>query len=171
MGQFSFLDLCTGSGCIALSLAREFPDAEVSGTDISKEALVFARKNARANDIRNVTFFHGSLFGPVRDRTFHIITANPPYIRSDEIGTLQREVRDWEPAAALNGGEDGMDFYRQILSSAAEYLKPGGCIFLELGYDQAEAVEKLAQEQGFQNVAVINDYAGIGRVLKAGRQP
>ncbi|NJD56398.1 MAG: peptide chain release factor N(5)-glutamine methyltransferase, partial [Nitrospirae bacterium] len=94
----TILDLCTGSGCIALSLAREFPDAEVFGTDISKAALVFAKKNARANDIKNVAFLHGSLFEPVRGRTFHIITANPPYIRRDELDTLQREIRDWEPA-------------------------------------------------------------------------
>jgi len=164
----SFLDLCTGSGCIALSLAREFPNAEVFGTDVSKEALVFANKNARSNDIKNVTFLHGSLFEPVRGRTFDIITANPPYIRSDELDTLQREIRDWEPVAALDGGQDGLDFYRKILSSANNHLKPGGFIFLELGYDQSEAVQKLAQEQGFKDVSIIKDYSGIGRILKAG---
>lgn len=168
--QFSFLDLCTGTGCIALSLAREFPAADVLGTDTSKEALVFAKKNAGTNNITNVTFLHGSLFEPVRGRTFHVITANPPYIRKDELGTLQREIRDWEPAAALNGGPDGMVFYRQILSSAMEYLKPDGFIFLELGYDQADAVQKLAQGQRFTDIAIIKDYAGIGRMLKARKQ-
>jgi release factor glutamine methyltransferase len=163
----SLLDLCTGSGCIALSLAREFPDAEVYGTDLSKEALGYAKKNAKANNIRNVRFFQGSLFAPVKGRKFHIITANPPYIRRDELDTLQREIRDWEPATALNGGGDGMDFYRLILSSAGEYLEPGGFIFLELGYDQAEAVQKQARAEGLNEAAVINDYAGMGRILKA----
>jgi release factor glutamine methyltransferase len=103
----------------------------------------------------------------VKGRKFHVITANPPYIRRDELVTLQREIRDWEPVAALNGGEDGMDYYRLILSSAMEYLKPGGFIFLELGYDQADAVQKQANAEGFKEVVVINDFAGIGRILKA----
>ena len=167
--SLSVLDLCTGSGCIALALAREFPDAEVYGTDISKEALAYARKNAKINGIQNAKFLLGSLFGPVTGRKFNIITANPPYIRRDELDTLQREIRDWEPVAALAGGEDGMDFYRQILSSAGKYLGPGGCMFLELGYDQSEEVRKIAGAEGFKDVAVMNDYAGIGRVMKAGR--
>jgi release factor glutamine methyltransferase len=169
--SLSLLDLCTGSGCIALALAKEFPDAEVYGTDLSKEALRYAKKNARANNIGNVRFFQGPLFAPVKGRKFHIITANPPYIRRDELGTLQREIRDWEPVAALDGGEDGMDFYRRILSSAAEYLTQGGLIFLELGYDQAEAVQQQAEAEAFKEVAVIKDYAGIGRILKARISP
>lgn len=165
--SLSFLDLCTGSGCIALALAREFPDAEVFGTDVSREALVYAKKNARANDVKNLTFLHGSLFEPVRGKKFKIITANPPYIRREELDTLQREIRDWEPVAALDGGQDGLDFYRKILSLANNHLKPGGFIFFELGYDQAEAVQKLAREQGFEDIAIIKDYSGIGRILKA----
>lgn len=165
--SLSLLDLCTGTGCIALALARQFPAAEVLGTDLSKEALAYAKKNATANDIKNITFLQGSLFGPVKDRRFDIITANPPYIRRDEIETLQREIRDWEPVAALDGGMDGLDFYRAILSSADDYLNPNGFIFLELGYDQAEDVKKIARAKGFREIAVINDYAGIGRILKA----
>jgi len=167
--SLSVLDLCTGSGCIALSLAKEFPDAEVYGTDLSKEALVYAKKNAKANDIKNVTFLQGSLFEPVKGKAYDLITANPPYIRRSELETLQREIRDWEPISALDGGEDGMDFYRTILSSADQFLNPSGSIFLELGYDQAEAVKKIAKRQGFNDVAVINDYAGIGRILAARR--
>jgi len=163
----TFLDLCTGTGCIALSLAREFPDAEVYGTDLSKEALAYAKKNAEANTIRNVRFSQGSLFEPVKGKKFDVITANPPYIRRDEIETLQPEIRDWEPAAALDGGMDGMDFYRAILSSAGDFLKPNGFIFLELGYDQAEGVQKIARAEGFKDITVINDYAGIGRILSA----
>ena len=165
--SLSVLDLCTGSGCIALALAKEFPDAEVYGTDVSKDALAYARKNAKMNGIKNARFLQGSLFEPVGGGKFGIITANPPYIRKDELDTLQREVRDWEPVDALDGGKDGMDFYRQILSSAGDYLNPGGCIFLELGFDQAGVVQKFAQEQGFKDIALINDYAGIGRILKA----
>jgi len=161
------LDLCTGSGCIALAIAKEFPDADVYGTDVSKEALAYARRNAKINGITNARFLQGPLFEPVQGRKFDIIAANPPYIRRDELDALQREIRDWEPVDALHGGEDGMDFYRQILSSAGEYLVTGGFIFLELGYDQAGVVLKLAQEQGFKEVAVINDYDGIGRILRA----
>lgn len=161
------LDLCTGSGCIALALAREFPDAVVQGTDLSKEALAYARKNAKANTVMNIRFSQGSLFEPVRGKKFDIITANPPYIRRDEIETLQREIRDWEPVAALDGGMDGMDFYRAILSSAGSFLNPGGYIFLELGYDQADDVQKIAAAEGFREITVINDYAGIGRILRA----
>ncbi len=163
----TFLDLCTGSGCIALALAREFPDAEVHGTDLSKEALAYAKRNAKANNIKNARFSKGSLFEPVKGKRFDIITANPPYIRRDEIETLQPEIRDWEPDAALDGGMDGMDFYRAILSSAGGYLNPNGFIFLEFGYDQAEGVQKIARAEGFRDIAVINDYAGIGRILKA----
>lgn len=163
----TFLDLCTGSGCIALSLAKEFPGVQVYGTDLLKEALVYAKKNAKANAIRNVRFSQGSLFDAVKGRKFDIITANPPYIRADEIETLQPEIRDWEPVIALNGGRDGMDFYRAIFSSAGGYLNPCGFLFLELGYDQAEEVKKIASSEGFIEVTVINDYAGIGRILKA----
>ncbi len=163
----TLLDLCTGTGCIALSLARQFPEAQVYGTDLSKKALEYARKNAETNRVKNVRFVQGSLFGPVKGRTFDIITANPPYIRTGEIETLQREVRDWEPVAALDGGSDGMDFYRAILASAGSHLNPGGFIFLELGYDQAEGVKEIARNEGFREITVINDYAGIGRILKA----
>ena len=165
--SLSLLDLCTGTGCIALALAREFPEAGVYGTDLSKEAVAYAKKNAKANNIENIRFRQGSLFDAVKAKRFDIITANPPYIRRDEIETLQREIRDWEPVAALDGGLDGMDFYRAILSSVGDYLNPDGFIFVELGYDQAEGVQKIARAEGFSEITVIKDYAGIGRILKA----
>ena len=165
--SLTLLDLCTGSGCIALSLAKAFPESIVYGTDLSKDALRYARKNSKANDINNIKFLQGSLFEPVRNRKFDLITANPPYIRKDEIETLQREIRDWEPLTALDGGEDGLGFYRTILSEAGSHLNPGGWIFLELGYDQAEEVRQIAEISGLRNIQIINDYAGIGRVLKA----
>ena len=162
----SVLDLCTGSGCIALALAKEFPDAEVIGTDLSQDALAFAEKNAKLNAIRNAQFLHGPLFDPVKGKRFDLIVANPPYIKRDEIALLQREIRDWEPFGALNGGEDGMDFYREILPAARTYLNPQGAIFLELGYDQADAVQAMAKAHCFRDVTVIKDYAGIKRILK-----
>ncbi|RPI36873.1 MAG: peptide chain release factor N(5)-glutamine methyltransferase [Nitrospiraceae bacterium] len=163
----SFLDLCTGSGCIALSLAKEFPDALVYATDISAKALKYAVENAGLNGIKNITFLKGSLFGPVPEHiSFDLITANPPYIKSSDIAGLQREVRR-EPVKALNGGTDGLDYYREILSTAAGYLKESGWIFFELGFGQSEAVAEIAGRAGFKNIMVVKDFAGIDRVLKA----
>jgi release factor glutamine methyltransferase len=163
-----FLDLCTGSGCIALALAREFPDAQVYATDVSAKAIKYAGDNADRNAIRNVTFLKGSLFTPVEGHMpFDLITANPPYISTSDIAGLQREVREWEPLRALDGGEDGLDFYRKILAKASGYLKEKGWIFFELGFGQSEAVAEIAAHAGFRNIELIKDFAGINRVLKA----
>ena len=162
------LDLCTGSGCIALALAREFPTAQVYATDVSSKAIQYAEGNADYNGIKNVTFLKGSLFSPVEKyMLFDLITANPPYIGSSDIDGLQREVRDWEPVEALDGGADGLDFYRAILSKAAGYLKASGWIFFELGFGQSEDVAELAGKAGLKNIELIKDFAGIDRVLKA----
>lgn len=163
-----FLDLCSGSGCIALALAKEFPAAKVYATDISAKAIKYARDNADRNEVRNVTFLKGSLFTPVADQmSFDLIAANPPYIRSVDIAGLQREVREWEPVEALDGGADGLDFYRRIFPKAAGYLKKGGWIFFELGYGQAKAVSEIAAHAGLKNIGLIKDFAGIDRVLTA----
>lgn len=162
------LDLCTGSGCIALALAKEFPHALVFAADISAKAIGYARQNAEYNRIENVTFLKGSLFGPVEENmAFDLITSNPPYIMTSDIAGLQREVRDWEPVRALSGGEEGLDFYRKILSKAPGYLKEDGCILLELGFGQAEAVAEIAGNSGLKNISVKKDFAGIDRILKA----
>jgi release factor glutamine methyltransferase len=162
------LDLCTGSGCVALAVAKALPDADVCGTDISKVALRFARENAGTNGIGNASFLHGSLFGPLpAGETFDLIVSNPPYIVSAEIPGLQREIRDWEPLEALDGGADGLDFYREIFSSACGYLRPGACVICELGYGQAVTVEEIAKKAGFRNISVRKDLAGIERILKA----
>ncbi|MGC2063212.1 MAG: peptide chain release factor N(5)-glutamine methyltransferase [Thermodesulfovibrionales bacterium] len=166
--SLAILDLCTGSGCIALALAKEFRGAKVIGTDISPKALYYARKNISRNHIGNVTFMKGSLFGPVKKGTkFDLITANPPYIINSEISELQREVKDWEPTGALDGGDDGLDFYREILSKAGRYLKPDGSLILELGYGQARAIAEISSRNGFKVVSIIRDLAGIERILKA----
>ncbi len=166
--RLKILDLCTGSGCIALALAKALPDADVYGTDVSKAALRFARKNAAVNGIAKVTFLEGPLFGPTPEgMIFDLIVSNPPYIASSDIAGLQREVRDWEPREALDGGANGLDFYRKIFRDAGRYLSRGGLIICELGFGQADAVRKIAMESGFGDITVKKDLAGIDRILKA----
>ena len=165
--SLSILDLCTGSGCLALALARGFPDAQVFGTDISEVAIEYAKENAELNSIKNITFIRGSLFDPVEKLTFDLIISNPPYIRKDDIKSLQPEVKDWEPVESLNGGEDGLDYYRAIIPEARNYLKKGGCLVFELGIGQADAVKKMAEDTGLIDISLRKDYAGIDRILLA----
>ncbi len=160
------LDLCTGSGCLALALAREFPKVEVFGTEVSTSALGYALDNARVNEIRNVTFLNGNLYEPVKGRKFDMIVSNPPYIRRRDICTLQPEIKGWEPLEALDGGEDGLRFYREILSRAPEYLHEGGSIIVELGQGAADDVLKIAQESGLRRDSLVKDYAGVERILR-----
>jgi release factor glutamine methyltransferase len=165
--SLKILDLCTGTGCIALAIAREIRDAEVYGTDVSKAALRYAKKNAAINGIRNARFIQGSLFAPVENMLFDLIVSNPPYIRTLDIEGLQREIREWEPVSALDGGPDGLDFYREIFPGAAGHLKERGAVIVELGFDQAEDVTKIARQSGFSSIDIRKDYAGIERILKA----
>lgn len=166
----SILDLCTGSGCIALALAREFPNSAVVGTDVSSKALRYARKNAETNAIRNVQFLKGPLFAALKKSgKYDLIISNPPYIRSSDIAGLQQEIRDWEPRTALDGGEDGLDFYRDILGQAGEHLAGRGTILFEIGFDQADGVAAIANANGFNNVSFIKDFAGIRRICRISR--
>jgi release factor glutamine methyltransferase len=160
-------DLCTGSGCIALVLARQFPAAQVYAADVSRRALKYAKKNAKLNDVNNVTFLEGSLFGPVKNLLFDLIVSNPPYIRTGDIAGLQREIRQWEPIDALDGGPEGLDFYAQIFSGARGHLKENGVLIVEIGFGQAEDVAKMARQSGFSLIEITKDYAGIERILKA----
>lgn len=162
----NILDLCTGSGCIALALARHLPDSLVHGTDISSKALAYAGENAGINDIRNVTFLCGDLYGPVEGMKFDVIVSNPPYIKTEEINCLQSEIREWEPAAALDGGEDGLRYYRNILNPSVAYLNDSGYLLVEIGAGQSQAVIEIAESSGLRCEAVIKDYAGIERVLR-----
>ena len=159
------LDLCTGSGCIALALAKHLPESSVVGTDISERALAYARENARRSGIGNITFLEGDLFEPVTGEKFDVIVSNPPYIRTSEIRSLQPEIREWEPAEALDGGEDGLAFYRRILARSGEHLNARGSLLLELGAMELNAVRAAAESLGFTCRAVTRDYAGIERVL------
>jgi release factor glutamine methyltransferase len=150
------IDVCTGSGCIAVSLAREFPDARVFATDISGRALAVARENARKHGAAGIIrFFEGDLFRPLLELdlsgTADIITANPPYIQARDLPSLQAEVRDYEPVSALIAGLDGTEIHRRIIGQAARFLKNNGALVLEMGIGKPE---------------IVKDLSGIDRVIK-----
>ena len=160
------LDLCTGSGCILLSLLHFLPEASGLGTDLSSEALEAAVRNRESLGLeRRAAFRQGDLWEPVGEERFDIIVSNPPYVPTRVIPTLEPEVRCGEPYAALDGGEDGLDFYRSILEKAAEHLTPGGWIFLESGFDEAADICRLMEENGFTKIRVYQDYGGLDRVV------
>ncbi|MCI8999978.1 MAG: peptide chain release factor N(5)-glutamine methyltransferase [Clostridia bacterium] len=160
------LDLCTGSGAIAISLGKYLPNCEIVAVDISKEALKIAKKNAKQNEVNNITFVQSNLFEKVRG-TFDIIVSNPPYIKTGVIETLEPQVQK-EPILALDGGGDGLMFYRKILTKAGTYLKQDGAIFLEIGYDQKEEVVNIIQEtKEYEEIQTKKDLSGNNRMVMA----
>ena len=158
------LDMCTGSGCILLSLLKYSNECEGMGVDISEEALKVARENAQRLGLK-AEFVQGDLFESVPEKKFDMIVSNPPYIETAVIETLMPEVREHEPMQALDGMEDGLFFYRKIVEKAPGFLIKGGWLLFEIGYNQGEAVSKLMTEQGFKEVEVVKDYAGLDRVV------
>lgn len=158
------LDLCTGSGCILLSVMSYKNDIDGVGTDISEKALAVARDNAKR--LGKFPFLLCSDMFEKVEGVFDCIVSNPPYIRSADIEGLDPEVKDHDPRAALDGGEDGLDFYRIIADEAYRYLKKEGRIICEIGYDQGEAVRRIFEEKGYRYVSIIKDYAGNERVMK-----
>lgn len=160
------LDLCTGSGCIAISLAVLGGYEDVTATDLSPEAIKVAEDNGKRllGQGRRIRFIQGDLFDCL-DGRYDIITANPPYISSAVIKGLEPEVRDYEPRMALDGNEDGLSFYRRIASQAGERLNPGGCVYLEIGHDQGQAVSLLLKQAGFENIRIVKDTPGLDRVV------
>lgn len=156
------LDLCTGSGCILLSVISLCSYVTGLGTDLSKRALCVAETNAAALQIPAV-FLQSDLFEKI-DGSFDRILSNPPYIPSETMDTLMEEVRDHEPRMALDGQEDGLYFYRKIVEQSPAHLKPGGMLFFEIGYDQAEAVTGL-MEENFAGIQVVKDLSGLDRVI------
>jgi release factor glutamine methyltransferase len=159
------IDMCTGSGCILLSLLKYSNECEGIGVDISEDALVVARENAQRLGL-NATFLKGDLFEPLEDcGLFDMIVSNPPYIETGVIPTLMPEVREHEPIAALDGREDGLYFYRKIVDKAKDYISKGGYLLFEIGYNQGEAVSSMMKEAGFSQVSIIKDYAGLDRVV------
>lgn len=159
----SILDLCTGSGCIAVTLGARFPKAKIVATDMSEDALVYARKNAEKNDVSNIVFQQGDLFEHIDEERFDLIISNPPYIRSGEIPLLQREIREWEPLIALDGGTDGLNAYRRIIGQLGRYMKSERYCLLEIGFDQREDVGSIASEHGL-TARFLKDMAGHDRI-------
>jgi len=160
------LDLCTGSGAIAVTLAREHPASQVTATDISEAALAVAQANAGRHQVQ-VRFLEGDLFSPVQGMRFHCIACNPPYVESAACSTLQEEVLR-EPLLALDGGSDGLDFYRRTADEAADFLYPGGLLCMEIGDTQADAVCALfSREKRYMDISVHPDLSGTPRVVCA----
>lgn len=158
------LDLCTGSGCVLISVLKNAPELTGMGSDISKTALLVAKENAKLHE-GDAEWVRSDLFDNITE-TFDVIMANPPYIPTGEILSLMPEVRDFEPENALDGGADGLDFYRKIAGQVKDYLNPGGYVYMEIGYDQGEAVSELMRNAGFTEVEVIKDLARNDRVVK-----
>lgn len=158
------LDLCTGSGCVLISVLKNAPELTGMGSDISQTALLVAKENAKLHEV-DAEWVRSDLFDNITE-TFDVIMANPPYIPTGEILSLMPEVRDFEPENALDGGADGLDFYRKITGQVKDYLNPGGYVYMEIGYDQGEAVSELMRNAGFTEVEVIKDLARNDRVVK-----
>jgi len=160
----SVLDIGSGSGCVAIAIGKKLPAAAVVSVDISPEALELAQRNAALNGV-TVDFRQGSLFGPVQGEQFDLIVSNPPYIPAAHIAALEPEVREYEPSTALDGGADGLDFYRLIIPAAPGHLNPGGWLLVEVGVDQSGAVTEMFAKNGFSAIFSAKDPAGIDRVV------
>ena len=170
--KIQILDMCTGSGCIAVSLACMSQEAaipcQVTAADLSEEALLVAQKNNEALCEGRVQLIHSNLFEALPDtKEFDIIVSNPPYIKSEEIDGLMPEVRDHEPRMALDGKEDGLYFYRKLAEDGWHFLKKGGKMLLEIGYDQGVSVPEILKNCGYSQIQVIQDLAGLDRVVTA----
>jgi release factor glutamine methyltransferase len=165
------LDLCTGSGCVAIAFAKERPTWRVTAVDLSPDAVSVARGNVqRSGVVHNVAVLEGDLFAALPEHAeFELITANPPYIPSAEIAELDADVRDFEPHLALDGGVDGLQITRRLVHEAMHYLSPGGLLALEGGFDQAPAVAELLEASGFREIARSKDLAGVERVVSGRR--
>jgi len=161
------LDMCTGSGCIIVSLAKHSNLKKAVGVDVSVKALNVAERNALRNGVE-IEYLQSNLFERV-EGYYDIIVSNPPYIPTKDIDSLMPEVKEHEPVLALDGSEDGLEFYRSIASSSAEHLKTGGLLFLEIGHDQGEAVWDILFKKGFSEIIVKKDLSGHDRVVSAVR--
>ena len=171
--DFHILEIGTGSGAISIALARELPAAKVVATDLSPKALAIAEENALRSGVRErIQLLPGNLFDPVRKGdAFDLIVTNPPYIPRGQFPSLMPEVRDYEPKVALDGGKDGLDFFRRVLPAVDKYLQPGGWFLAEMGAGQDRQVLKIAEENPhLDSFAFAKDLSGINRVFKARRK-
>ena len=166
--EIEIVDIGTGSGAIILSLLVNLPNAQGKTVDISSKAIEVAKENAvnlQVND--RCEFFVGDLFAPLNDNKFDLIVSNPPYIPQKDIATLEDDVKEYEPVSALTDGGDGLSYYRRLLSEGKAYIKENGFIALEIGIYQSEDVKQIAMDNGWKNIKIIKDYAGIDRVVLA----
>lgn len=174
--KIKVLDMCTGSGCIAISIAKACEDVDMTAVDLSEKALEVAKENVVLNNIDNIRLVQSDLYEKFDDeinRTyeqFDMIISNPPYINSADIDTLMPEVKNYEPRIALDGDEDGLKFYRNLTFQSSKHLKISGCLLFEIGYNQAEAVQELLNRNRYQRVQVIKDLSGKDRVVVAYRK-
>jgi release factor glutamine methyltransferase len=171
--QATIIDLCTGSGCVAVSMAKEIGNARIFATDKSNRALAVARENARRHDVSDrIRFLEGDLYEPLEELDIRgqadIITANPPYIRSGDLPMLQPEVRDYEPKIALIAGPEGIEIQQRVLATSPEFLKKHGALIMEMGMGQAEELKRMVAETGaYSTQEILKDLAGIDRVIVA----
>ena len=166
--EIEIVDIGTGSGAIILSLLVNLPKAQGKTVDISSKAIEVAKENAvnlQVND--RCEFFVGDLFAPLNDNKFDVIVSNPPYIPQKDIPTFEDDVKEYEPVSALTDGGDGLSYYRRLLSEGKAYIKENGFIALEIGIYQSEDVKQIAMDNGWKNIKIIKDYAGIDRVVLA----
>ena len=173
--EVNVIDLCTGSGCIAVCMAVELPESKVYAIDLSDKALAVARENAKKHGVdKRITFLEGDLLNPLEPLglkgKIDLFLSNPPYVSKKMMEELQPEIELYEPMLAVFGGEDGFDYYRRIIPEAAEYLKPGGHLILEIGYGQEDGTVSLIEEATvYKEIEVKKDFAEIDRVVKAQR--
>lgn len=169
--EIRVLDLCTGSGCIAISLKKRNPMLSIMGMDISEKALQVAKRNRERLGVQ-VDFYQSDLFTYFEQLDHRIpldvVVSNPPYIPSPIIEGLEEEVRDYEPRIALDGTEDGLEYYRRITKESKTHFKKNGMLFYEIGHDQAEAVSEIMEAEGFERIQIVKDLAGLDRVVYGG---
>lgn len=172
--DINILEIGIGSGAISLSIANYCQNALLYGVDISPIAIKVGNINKERLKLSNVNFYLGDLFQGISElkmeEKFHIIVSNPPYIARDEIDTLQKEVKDHEPRIALDGGIDGLDFYRRITKESKIYLAEGGLLIYEIGYKQGEDVKAILEEEGFRHIELLKDFQGLDRVVMGRRK-
>ena len=159
------LDIGTGSGAISIALAKELPESEVLGLDVSDDALKMAVENRELNNVSNLKFLKSDVFQHMREKNYDLIVSNPPYIPVEEYNELMPEVKEYEPRMALTDGGDGYYFYKKISEESVNYLKNGGYLAFEVGYNQGETVSQLMEKNGFQIIGRVADYGGIERVI------
>lgn len=162
--DYKVLDMCTGSGCIAITIGKNCKNTIVTGVDISEGAIKVSQENKIKLSADNVNFIQSNLFENIDDK-YNVIVSNPPYIESEVIDTLMPEVREFEPMLALDGEADGLRFYREITRESLKYILPNGYLIYEIGYNQGESVSEIMKENGYTSVKVIKDLAGLDRVV------